>query len=76
MKFRFNLQKCYSDSYWQFLLKLLLHATTSAYKKFRREQAKRSVISDWRDLKNLLAKVSDNFDQMLNKLSSSSSRAS
>ena len=32
MLYRFK--KCYSESNWVFLMKLLIHASTSAYKKF------------------------------------------
>lgn len=64
-----HIQKCYKESNWQFLLKLLLHATNSAYKKFMGEKAKKNVVNGWREFRAVLNKINDNYEQMVNKFS-------
>ena len=64
-----HIQKCYRDGNWPFLLKLLLHATNSAYRKFVGERARKSLVDGWREFRLVLGKINENFAQMVNRFS-------
>jgi midasin len=64
-----HVQTCFSSAKWTYLIKLVLHGTDSAYKKYQNDRERFAVFKEWKDLKGLVNKFEENFENIKEKFS-------